>query len=124
MNTQESRYLKAIKAVLSPALINPKFAGKVDHPMCGHCHHASLALYTLLGGKNKGYKLQRAQDELGITHYWVVNASGQTLDPTAEQYTELGRPLPYHNKVNNQASYLPTKSSRRIVEMVMKSIRA
>ena len=41
--------------------------------------------------------MRRVLDERNEAHYFVTGPDGQELDPTVEQYTDLGRPLPYAN---------------------------
>jgi len=72
-----------------------QYRNLVNSWYCGHCHHATVAMYYLLGGKEKKYKIRKAIDELEITHYWLETVEGEIIGPTAEQYTELGRELPY-----------------------------
>lgn len=73
-------------------------------------------MYNLLGGKASGYKLQKAIDEKGILHYWLINRDNEIIDPTAEQYTDLKCPLPYKNIENNRASYRKTSATKRIIK--------
>lgn len=37
----------------------------------------------------------RARDEDGVVHWWLEDEKGAILDPTAEQYTDLGKTPPY-----------------------------
>jgi hypothetical protein len=41
-------------------------------------------MYYLLDGKEKGYKVRKAIDELKIKHYWLETSSGEIIDPTIE----------------------------------------
>lgn len=107
-----------VRSELTDELIPASYRGLVNSKFCGHCHHASLAMYNLLGGKEGGYKLQKAIGEKGITHYWLVNSSDEIIDPTAEQYSELDRPFPYHCMENNRASYRQTKVTKSIISNV------
>ena len=118
MNKTEQTIFNLVRAELSDKLIPQSYKGLVDSKFCGHCHHASLAVYNLLGGKEEGYKLRKAIDEKGIIHYWVVSPDGEIIDPTAEQYTELNRPLPYSNVIDNRASYRKTKATKLIIANV------
>jgi len=93
-------------------------------PICGHCHHASLAIYNLLGGKTNGYRLQTATDELKIKHYWLVSSEGEIIDPTIEQYTDFDRKPPYDKTINNRASYRKTKVTTLIIENVTKKLQS
>jgi hypothetical protein len=120
MIDRELEVFERVRKELCPSLIKKDFAVGIQHPMFGHCHHASLSMYRLLGGKEKGYKLQRAVDDDGFVHYWLLSPLGEIIDPTVEQYTELNRPLPYSNIINGKASYLTTKSTKIIVLAVTK----
>jgi len=94
-------------------MVPKSYQGLVNSRFCGHCHHASLAMYNLLGGKDKGYKLQKAIDEKGIIHYWLLNESNEIIDPTVEQYTTLNRPLPYSNIRDNRAQLSKNERYRK-----------
>ena len=118
MNQSEREIFDLVRLELSDELIPPAYRGLVDSKYCGHCHHASLAMYTLLGGKKEGYRLQKAIDEKGIVHYWVLNSQGEIIDPTAEQYSDLDRPFPYDQIKDNRASYRQTKATNKIIENV------
>ena len=119
MTDKEEKMFLLVKSELQNVLIPNIYSNnKIKHAMYGHCHHASLALYKLLGGKDEGYKLQKAIDELGIIHYWLINKDNLILDVTAEQYTDLGRPLPYCNKIDNRASYRVTKATKKIIDNI------
>jgi len=119
MTIQEKTMIKKVKEVLTPDLIPDYYRdGKVDNPMYGHCHHASLALYDLLGGKDEGYKLRKGIDGDGITHYWLENPKGEILDPTVEQYTETNRKPPYDNQIKRGVSYRRTKASKEVLKRV------
>ncbi|MFB1118865.1 hypothetical protein RF240_21675 [Dickeya dadantii] len=118
MNQTEQRIFDLVRSELTDDLLPKPYRGLVNSKFCGHCHHASLAMYNLLGGRAKGYKLQKAIDEDNITHYWLVNENNEIIDPTAEQYSELERPFPYHLIKNNRASYRLTKATNRIISNV------
>ena len=103
----EEEIIELVKLELIEDLISEKFRdSKIKHPMFGHCHHSSLTLYNLLGGKEQGYKLEKAIDELDIIHYWLSTKDGRIIDVTSSQYTDLNRPLPYKSKINKGVSYL------------------
>lgn len=90
-------------------MVPPKYQGKVNNEYCGRCHHATIAMYFLLDGKNNGYKVRKAIDELKIKHYWLESPTGAKIDPTEEQYTSLGHPLPYANQISQGVSHLQAK---------------
>lgn len=118
MNNCEKKIFCLVRDELSDDLIPESYKGLVNSRFCGHCHHASLAMYNLLDGKGNGYMLQKATDEKGIVHYWLKNSDGEIIDPTAEQYTDLNRPLPYNKLKDNKASYRKTNSTKKIIENV------
>ncbi|HTR67858.1 MAG TPA: hypothetical protein VMH85_18900 [Terriglobales bacterium] len=95
MTREEESIISSIQAVLTPELIPKNFGGRPDNPMFGHCYGAAEALYHLLGGNEHGYKAQRAVDDDGISHWWVLSPTQEILDPTAAQYTSFGKRPPY-----------------------------
>ncbi|MBO9484299.1 hypothetical protein [Salinisphaera sp. G21_0] len=123
MSPFEQKIFDLVRDELTDDLIPDNFSGRVDSRYCGHCHHASLAMYNLLGGKNNGYKLQKAEDEKGITHYWLINSYSEVIDPTVEQYTHLNRPLPYQNLKDNRASYRKTNTTKLIIKRVKEKLK-
>lgn len=118
MNEKEKIIFDLVRAELTDALIPDSYRNLVDSKFCGHCHHACLSMYYLLGGKEQGYKLQKAIDEKGIIHYWLITSENEIIDPTVEQYIDLNRPLPYKGVQDNRASYRKTKSTKIIIENV------
>lgn len=123
MNEVEQVVFDFVREELTEDLIPKHYNGLVNSNFCGHCHHASLAMYCLLGGKEEGYKLQKAVDEKGIIHYWLIDSYSNIIDPTKEQYTDLNRPLPYDNLVDNRASYRKTKSTKLIIKNVEEKLK-
>ena len=122
MNKSEKIIFDLVREELADDMVPKSYQGIVDSQFCGHCHHASLAMYNLLGGKDRGYKLQKAIDEKNIIHYWIVNENDEIIDPTVEQYTALNRPLPYSNKKDNRASYRKTNVTKEIIINVKKKL--
>ena len=62
--------------------------------MAGHCYHASAVLKKYF----PELKLYRNLDDEGEYHWWCqkeVDGHQVIIDITSEQYTDLGRPLPY-----------------------------
>ncbi|MED5523170.1 MAG: hypothetical protein VX447_00240 [Pseudomonadota bacterium] len=118
MNETEVKIFKLVKAELTDELIPKRYRGLVNNRFCGHCHHASLAMYNLLGGNEAGYKLKKAIDEKEIPHYWLVNSSNEIIDPTAEQYSELGRPFPYVQEKGERPSYRKSNATKKIISNV------
>ena len=118
MTPHEQRVFAFVKSELRPDMVPPEYSGMVASEFCGHCHHATLAMYELLGGKNCGYKVRKAIDELQIKHYWLESPSGEIIDPTAEQYTDLNRPLPYGSRVTQGVSHFRSNHARSIIASV------
>lgn len=95
MTQNEEMLIHAIRERLTRDMLDEKFLGRPESPFFGHCFHASVALYRLLGGKEAGYSVWKAMDCTDTTHYWVTSPSGEILDPTVEQYTDFGLTPPY-----------------------------
>lgn len=123
VNEQEKKIFDLVRSELSDEFVSEEYRGKVNSPYCGHCHHTTLAMYNLLGGKDSGYKVRKAIDELEIKHYWLENSKAEIIDPTAEQYTGLGRDLPYKNRVNKCVSYRRTKAANAIIKRVSEKLQ-
>jgi hypothetical protein len=120
MTDEEKALVIAVQMALSPDLIPEGYRKPDAHPMFGHCYGAAEALYRLLGGKENGYKAQRAIDDAGDGHYWVLTPNGEVLDPTAAQYTDVGETPPYAR--GQGASFRrPSKRAQAIVERVVAS---
>lgn len=122
MNAEEQKIYNLVRLELKDEFIPKKYRAKVNSRYCGHCHHATIAMYCLLGGKEKGYKVRKAVDELQIKHYWLETASGEVIDPTVEQYTELSRNPPYENAVATGVSYRKTKAAKEIITKVKEKL--
>ena len=123
MIPQEQLVFDLVKSELRPELVPLEYRGRVESEYCGHCHHATIAMYVLLNGKENGYKVRKAIDELQIKHYWLESPSGEIIDPTAEQYTSLGRSLPYDKRVNRGVSYLQSNSAKAIILAVRRKLQ-
>lgn len=124
MNDDEKLIYDLVREKLIDDLIPSSYRNLVDSKYCGHCHHASLAMYNLLGGKDKGYGLRTAIDELDIKHYWLIDSNNEIIDPTIEQYTELGRKPPYDKVKSKKASYRKSNATKYIIENVTKLIES
>lgn len=122
MTPQEKLIFDLVRSELQPEMVPPEYQGKVASEYCGHCHHATIAMYVLLDGKSKGYKVRKAIDELQIKHYWLESPSGEILDPTSEQYTSLGRPTPYGNRVTQGISHLRSNNAKAIIANVQRKL--
>lgn len=122
MTPQEQRIFDLVRSELKPEMVSPEYRGKVNSEYCGHCHHATIAMYFLLHGRDNGYKVRKAIDELQIKHYWLESPTGEIIDPTAEQYTDLDRQLPYRNRVTQGVSHLKSKHAKKIIENVRNNL--
>jgi hypothetical protein len=125
LNKHEKEIFDLVRAELKDEFVPESYRGKVNSEYCGHCHHATVAMYKLLGGKEKGYKIKKAIDELEITHYWLVTAHEEIIDPTAEQYTDLGRKLPYDKATTKGVEYrVRSNAAKTIIENVAKKCKS
>lgn len=115
---QEQIVFDKVRAELRPEMVPERYRGASESPYSGHCHHATLAMYALLGGKGKGYKVKKAVDELQVAHYWLESPTGTIIDPTSEQYTDLGRTLPYLNQATNGVSHRVSSSAKTIISNI------
>ena len=122
MNTKEQLIFDLVRAELTEDMIPKSYQGLVDSPMCGHCHHATLAMYDLLGGKDEKYKVKKGIDEDEISHYWLQGPTGEIIDPTHEQYTDLNRTAPYQNP-EPRASYRKTNAAKSIIDNVSQKLK-
>lgn len=119
---KEERLISKIQSVLGPELLLPKFRKMCppDNKMWGHCYAATEALYHMLGGKDAGWVPVRAKDDDGIVHWWMEHRpTGRRLDPTAEQYTSVGKEPPYDR--GRAAGFLtrePSKRAQQIIDLV------
>ncbi len=123
MTPKERQVFDLVRNELRPEMVSEEYRQKVDSEFCGHCHHATVAMYNLLGGKNNGYKVRKSVDELQIKHYWLESPTGEKIDATAEQYTDLNRPLPYENEMRIGVSYRQTKAAKSIIAAVDSKLR-
>ena len=86
---------QAIKRNLTTDLLSSTWISKNGRQrMAGHCYHASAVLKKYF----PELKLYRSVDDEGEYHWWCqkeVDGHQVIIDITSEQYTDLGRPLPY-----------------------------
>jgi hypothetical protein len=116
MTENEARLFHAIRAHLAPDLLTAGFKDRPDNPFYGHCFHASIALYKLLGGKDCGYSVWKAIDATGVPHYWLVSPAGDIIDATAEQYTNFGSNPPYLQ--GKRTGFRVPKSAKSLIAAV------
>ena len=86
-----------------------------DHPLTGFCYVASEALYHLAGGATAGLSVYRCTFAPGKTHWWLKDADGRILDPTAEQFPGLP---PYALGVRTH--FLSRQPSHRAAALIAK----
>jgi hypothetical protein len=119
---QDAAYLiSKIQSALTPELLKPPFKYDASNPTYGFCYVASECLYHLYG-RERGYKPARGRDESGTVHWWLLSNSGEVLDPTAEQYTSIGKVPPYAS--GRQGGFLtraPSKRARILIDRIRNS---
>ena len=92
---------------------------------CKHCYASAEALYHLLGGKSAGYVACVASFEENnekFTHWWIKNNQNEIIDPTAEQFTSIGKEPPY--SLGKNAGFLtknPSKRAQIIIQRVFEN---
>lgn len=93
------RAISRVVSALSPDLLSPRYQAEFAaycHPTTGHCAVAAEAVYFLLGGRGAGLVPMVAREEDGSSHWWLVHRpSGRVIDPTREQYDDVGDVPPY-----------------------------
>lgn len=120
MTPNERRLFDAIRNHLTPELLGANFRDRPESPFYGHCFHASIALYQVLGGKEQGYAVWKGVDCTGVSHYWLTSPSGEIIDPTAEQYTNFGIPLPYAS--GRRTGFRVPRAARHLVQSIPKVV--
>jgi hypothetical protein len=114
---EENEVFNKVRALLSLDLIPEKYQDKkIDNLMYGHCYHATLAMYKLLGGKETGYKIKSTFDNEGIKHYWL-EIDNRIIDPTIEQYSDLNRELPYSND-KTRSDHRLSKAAKYLIKEI------
>lgn len=113
--------MRRIRRAVSPDLLHARYRDMTRvHFLAGHCYAASEALYHLLGGKAAGLTPHSARDAFGGIHWYLVNAAGEILDPTADQY-RIGRNCEPPYAEGTPRGFLtraPSKRARIIMERV------
>lgn len=111
----------AIRAVLTPDLVRPKYRGHADNPMFGHCYVATEALFHFLGGLDSDYRAVRGKDETGDVHWWLEHKiTAERYDITADQFYSVGRAPPYAAGV--PGPFLTKQPSKR-AQLVMTRVK-
>jgi hypothetical protein len=122
MTKEEQDFVAAVQAALTSDLVPKEYRDRPDNPMFGQCYGAAEALYRLLGGKERGYKAQRATDNDGISHWWILSPAGEILDPTSAQYIDFGKVPPY-DRGRGVAFRSRSRRAEIIVERVSSSAK-
>lgn len=115
-SNHEEEMAARVRSVLTRDLLRYLYRDKPEIPLYGHCSHASIALFLLLGGKEAGYKVWKNTDADGSIHYWLTNPNGDILDPTAAQYYDTGRRPPYEG--GRRSKYKMSRKIRTIIQRV------
>jgi hypothetical protein len=116
MTPNEEQIFHAVRDQLGPDLLTANFKDRPENPFYGHCFHASIALYKLLGGKESGYSVWKALDATDTPHYWLTSPTNEIIDPTAEQYTQFGYEPPYLS--GKRTGFRPSKAAKVIIAAV------
>ncbi len=107
---------RLIVSQLTPDLLSTEWAAsrrQGDHPLTGYCYVAAEALYHLAGGITSGLSVYRCSLPRGGTHWWLADAEGRIIDPTAEQF---GESPPYSR--GSRTSFLSRKPSGRTSRLI------
>lgn len=120
-------FTRAIQKVLTPDLLNAKWAARNAEPgadpLTGYCYPAAEALYYLLGGKQAGWKpvvLSHKDWPEGLpeeddTHRFLEHEDGTIADPSAGQFGKLK--IPYEKgRGSGFMTKDPSKRAQTILE--------
>jgi len=108
--------LNRLQAALTDDLRRPPWRGS-PNSMAGHCYVACEALYHLLGGKETGWKPCFIRHEES-PHWFLKNASGTVLDPTASQFSS---PPDYAQGIGKGfLTKKPSKRAKKVLEKLEK----
>lgn len=77
-----------------------------------NCYIAFEAYYHLRGGKDAGLKPVQGK-HMGVSHWWLVDKSGEVIDITSKQFT---RPVDYSG--GRGRGFLTKKPSKRAKELI------
>jgi hypothetical protein len=114
--------IERIQAQLTPDLLDARWAalrGPGAHRFAGYCYVAAEALYHLSGGPRSGLKIYRCTYAGEKTHWWLQDAGGAVIDPTADQF--VGAP-PYH--LGRRCGFLSRSPSRRTRVLIARVLMA
>ena len=112
--------------MVSDDLLTSQYREKISalsHPTQGHCYASSEAVFHLIGGKASGYNSYcssyKNEDGERETH-WFLKKHHHIIDPTADQFTCLGKTPPYDiGKPIGFLTKAPSKRARIIMERLI-----
>lgn len=111
-------------AVLTDDLLKDEYAEIMRSSATeGHCYACAEAAFHVLGGKDVGLVPQVAsfvENGRRVSHWWLRTASGEILDPTAEQFHAVGENPPY--ELGKGAGFLTRHPSRRAAEIIRRLV--
>lgn len=117
MNKDIQNTIRIIKQKLTPSYL-PKWMHErnIGNPMYGHCYHSSAVLKHF----HPDLKLNKGLDWEGEWHWWCVDEDGTIIDITKEQYTSIGKPLPYDEAIEAKELWQGTYKDRvrRLIKAV------
>jgi hypothetical protein len=115
-----AKLVREVQSNLTPELLKPRWKNQ-RHPLEGFCYVAAEAMYHLLGKEDWKPCMASYEDEGGKTsHWWLAHkTTGRIVDPTHEQFTELGKVPPHHlGKGCGFLTQQPSKRAQRILDRV------
>ena len=113
---------RVICSQLEPSLLKKEYQqeNETNHTF-GHCYVATETMFHLIRILDYNdcldYKPHCAKDETGTTHWWL-EADGDIIDITKNQYIMQGRLPPYEK--GKRCSFLTKKPSKRAVKLINK----
>lgn len=105
-----ARVVAAIRANLGPHVLRSDWRKRRPvnaAPSWGCCYVASEAAYHALGGAKSGLRVMHVAHE-GAPHWYLTDADGRVIDPTADQFSS---PVPYVEAKGK--GFLTTAPSKR-----------
>lgn len=103
--------VEEVRAAIRPGDIKPLYR-RENRPTAGACYVASEAIYHLAGGREAGLVPMRVKHE-GVSHWWLRDADGNVIDPTADQFDE---PVPYTE--GKAGGFLTKEPSKRALALM------
>lgn len=116
-----TKIISALRSKLTPDLLKEEYKLDQRHPMFGHCFVATEALWNLT---DRTMDVYCGKDDEGIIHWWLRDSLGHIWDPTADQYTDLGKEPPYLQGKKNgfmQTYDGPSERAKELIERIQNS---